>query len=544
MDAIDPYVPTGRTFPGPVVSLAEMQDPSSGHLATALVYEPPLAEHPAFSRDLPQARPFLESPAVTGLAELDAWDRDQGAFVYPTGMVWSLAELIRVLRDNHREAGLRAGLELIYVGALILDDAVDQAEPSGLYAHRSLDPWRVFVQPDGEVMILGWGLPPVAYERFLDADKRPPDGALRYAPPERLAGQWQDVHSDLFSLTMVGIELILGEALYDGLGDELLTQVERGDAKHRLYRVDALPREAVDVLGEAIDQYADSRYASPDDYIGALRNLLQLPAIEGPTLAEVVGDVARRWRRKVPLSVAEPERASPAPREQVEEQVPEGPRDRMAERWTRPARLTESVRAERDEGRLDLGASSKRQASERSRERHSRQARRSRNALYPRRPLQQGERFFVTVDGERAGWAKLDPEHSLAESTARLIDLHAPSPLGPAGLLEGWYRPWQGDAAWYGDVRTAVLDPDTPIDLLWVDNSLAEVVVELEDREPVQVEVGTTVAVRFLTAWLRRVHDLPGRHWHLWAGDRRLDPWQILDDFTLDEGFRLALRHA
>ena len=109
MELIGGLRPTGRRLRGPASDLVEL-DSDNGLKHTAIVFHPEHRGHAGINDALVVVRGFLESPWVTGLVELVGHDAEQGAFVYPTGQVWSVAEAIRLLADAGEQAGVRAGL--------------------------------------------------------------------------------------------------------------------------------------------------------------------------------------------------------------------------------------------------------------------------------------------------------------------------------------------------------------------------------------------------------------------------------------------------
>ena len=111
MSSIVGMTPTGRTMLGPASDLVEVAD-ADGVVHTAIVFHPEWRDHSAITDALGVIAGFLESPLVTGLVELVEHDATAGAFVYPTGSVRSVAELVRSLSDAGLVGGVRAGLEL------------------------------------------------------------------------------------------------------------------------------------------------------------------------------------------------------------------------------------------------------------------------------------------------------------------------------------------------------------------------------------------------------------------------------------------------
>ena len=145
MQKIGRFTPTSRKLLGPGADLVELEA-DNGLRHTAIVFNAEYRAHRAINEALDVIRGFLEAPLVSGLVELVEHDRAQGAFVYPTGQSWSVAEVIRSLADMGESGGLRAGLELMYAAGQIMGEASEIGGMSGIYSHGGLTPWRILVK--------------------------------------------------------------------------------------------------------------------------------------------------------------------------------------------------------------------------------------------------------------------------------------------------------------------------------------------------------------------------------------------------------------
>src|SRR5690606_7356339 len=132
----------------------------------------------------------------------------------------------------------------------------------------------------GKPKLIGYGIPPV--EMFVyeeNEDQIPPDDSIRYAPPERIEGEEEDVSSDVFSLILVAMELASGKALYPGEGAALEDKVAEGKAVDLLERIEM--SEAIDeVLAQALDPDPAERFEDAAAFVAALKE----------TLADAQGD--------------------------------------------------------------------------------------------------------------------------------------------------------------------------------------------------------------------------------------------------------------
>ncbi|MEC8425320.1 MAG: hypothetical protein VX000_16160, partial [Myxococcota bacterium] len=242
------------------------------------------------------------------MVELADVDEAAGAYVYPTGQCWSVAEVIRLLADMGESGGVRAGLELMFACGQILVEAADTGEAEGVYSHGGLTPWRVMLRKDGQVLVVGYALPQVEILEFHgDPEQVPREDSFRYCPPERMEAAAEDISSDLFGLTLIAFELITGKPVYDGLVDDIRQQATRGEGSRRLFRFrDALTPSVRELLGQALKPAFAHRFASGDDFLDAVRAALGAADVTGPSLTDVMARVAGHTQR----TGARPESAS------------------------------------------------------------------------------------------------------------------------------------------------------------------------------------------------------------------------------------------
>lgn len=278
MDLIAGMQPTGRRVQGPGFELAGLDGDRGVHTAIVLVGAPDAG---ITLRE--GARAFLERPGFAGLARLVAVDRAAGAAVFATGEVWSAAEVLASLRRRGRAPGLRAGLELAWQAAELLSRAHKEAGPLGAPCHGAIDPWRLALRRDGQVVLLGYDVVPgrdgLACEGAALAE------ALRYAPPERVDGRGEDGSSDLFSLALVALEWIVGEPVYAGPVEQIRESAREADGDRVMWAWrDRLPKSVAAVLGRAIRRDADARWPDAASFAAALRQELGAPNLEGESL--------------------------------------------------------------------------------------------------------------------------------------------------------------------------------------------------------------------------------------------------------------------
>ncbi len=297
METIAGYLRTGRTSLGPGADLIELVG-DDGFRHTAIVFHPECRDHPAMSA-LEVVKGYLEAPYVSGLLELAAHEADTGAFVYPTGEAWSVAEVVRMLGDLGHTGGIRAGLELMFAAGQVLVEAAEAGESHGVFCHGGLTPWRLMLKADGQVEILGYALPQVEILRFhADPSEVPPEDSFRYCPPERMEGQSEDLTADLFGLALIAFELMTGKPVYDGLVNEIRTQASRAEGSRRLFRYkDKLPRSVRDLLAVCLRARPEDRHPDGQGFLDAVSHVLSGKDASGVSLMDLMAEVGEYGRR-------------------------------------------------------------------------------------------------------------------------------------------------------------------------------------------------------------------------------------------------------
>jgi hypothetical protein len=298
MESIAGLTCTGRQLLGPASDLVEVEN-DNGLCHTAIVYHKEYRQHSAITDALGVVLGFLESPLVTGLVELVGRDAEAGALIYPTGPVWSLAEVIRIMSDGGKAGGVRAGLELMYTSGQILVEGAEAGASQGVYSHGGLTPRRIMVKQDGQVMVIGYAVPQVDILHFHESGGHlPREDSFRYCPPERMEARQEDLSSDLFGLALAGFELMTGKPVYDGLVNDIRQQAARGEGSRRLFRFrEVLPDGVRDLLIRALKPEPQSRFGSGEEFLDAIHELLSRGKSEGPPLIELMEDVAHERRR-------------------------------------------------------------------------------------------------------------------------------------------------------------------------------------------------------------------------------------------------------
>jgi hypothetical protein len=270
-----------------------------GVVLTALIYHSDWRQHPAITDALGVIIGFLESPLVTGLVELVGHVPAEGVFLYPTGSVRSVAEVVRMLSDRGERGGIRAGLELMYTAGQILVEGAESGESQGVYSHGGLTPRRVMIKADGQVMVIGYGLPQVEILQFhANPSQVPREDSFRYCPPERIQARPEELSSDLFGLALIAFELMTGKPVYDGLVNDIRQQAARGEGSRRLFRFrEVLPEGVRNLMTKVLRPDAEARYPDGEAFLTDVHTLLSDRSVPGPSLLDLMEELQSDKRR-------------------------------------------------------------------------------------------------------------------------------------------------------------------------------------------------------------------------------------------------------
>lgn len=359
-DLVDEWfsmTPTGRQLREPTATLHEVED-NEGVRHTILAFDAAYRGHTALTRGIKLVESFLEHPMVVGLVDLKAWNAQNARFLYPTGYFFTLKDLFRIYADTSMVLGMRAGLELGYLVGQILVEASENGASQGAFCHGGLTPWRIGLRPEGDVIVIGYGLPQMDIASYVrDSSYAVSPDSARYAPPERLTGQPEGIYSDTASVVAIAYEAITGQPLYNSHDIEaLIRSVSLAEAATVLSRPNALPRPVASFFAQSLIYDPDSRLTGA----AWLAQMAELHA--GYQQGESLMDVAARVRGMTSessrrparvLSNEEVTRAIQAPRPLPTDTRPAAPATASTEpakeqpkpetRWSRPVRRSLSA---------------------------------------------------------------------------------------------------------------------------------------------------------------------------------------------------------
>ncbi|MCH2180877.1 MAG: serine/threonine-protein kinase [Mariniblastus sp.] len=156
--------------------------------------------------------------------------------------------------------------------------------------HRDIKPGNLLQDDQGNIWVTDFGL------AFNEPDSPGGDvevsGTLRYLPPERFSGRY-DERSDIFALGITLIELLTGQSAYDaGSRGALQKQIMAGSIDGLKQLGGSVPRDLKAILGRATDVNPRNRFPTADDFARDLDHFLHGRPIESRRFSLV----ERSWR--------------------------------------------------------------------------------------------------------------------------------------------------------------------------------------------------------------------------------------------------------
>lgn len=155
--------------------------------------------------------------------------------------------------------------------------ALEHAHGQGL-VHRDLKPENLLIaQTDGHVEITDFGLALAIHGRdATGASSR--SGTPAFAAPEQLLGERVDHRADLYSLAVVGLYALIGRSPFGGGSVEAILARQSLDTLPDVAAVrDDVPPAVIEALSRAARRDVRRRFASAEEFAGALRSAARQP---------------------------------------------------------------------------------------------------------------------------------------------------------------------------------------------------------------------------------------------------------------------------
>jgi predicted Ser/Thr protein kinase len=153
----------------------------------------------------------------------------------------------------------RGALPLVEAEPLLraIAEAIDAAHAAGI-AHRDLKPENLFVEPDGSIRVIDFGLAKLSAEEDLTTTGHV-IGSPRYMSPEQCRGKGSDARSDLYSFGALAYHLLTGTPPFEGDALALALHHLNDRPEAPSVRRDGLPATVDDVVLALLDKDPDRR---------------------------------------------------------------------------------------------------------------------------------------------------------------------------------------------------------------------------------------------------------------------------------------------
>lgn len=205
----------------------------------------------------------------------------------------SLADALRLRADGRVPLDAATAVDILVELAQSLRHAHSTTGPQGPVLHGHVSPAQIVLRADGSLRVVGYGRP---------TSRRVPS----YTAPEQAAGAFMDARTDQWALGSLGVEMLLGQAVYSGAPDPMGLALQ-GRVGPWLDRLERRWPEVCRVLARCLAPAAGDRYAREADLV---RDLLAAARTIGgrADIAALAGRVAALLPAPAPV---QPRRSGP-----------------------------------------------------------------------------------------------------------------------------------------------------------------------------------------------------------------------------------------
>ncbi len=281
--------PAGSRAPR-VVSIRLSNDPRDEHAA-------------AWIRNEYETLRALAEPGHPSIARPYGYYASQVAIAMEPLPRVSLADALQLRADGRIPLDAATAVDILVELAQCLRHAHSATGPQGTILHGHIQPAHIRLLPTGGLRLVDFGRP---------SSQRVPS----YTAPEQAAGAFMDARTDQWSLGALGVEMLLGQALYAGSPDPMGLALQ-GRVGPWLDRLERRWPEVCRVLARCLAPAAGDRYNREADLV---RDLL--------AAARTIGgraDIAALAGRVQALLPAEPAPPDPGPSEEADGDGPSVP---------------------------------------------------------------------------------------------------------------------------------------------------------------------------------------------------------------------------
>jgi len=170
--------------------------------------------------------------------------------------------------------------------------------------HRDLKPENILVTPEGQPIILDFGLALTKNShRVTYANLSGAAGTPDYMAPEQIEGHRGDNRTDIYALGIMFYEMLKGEVPFHGDNNlAIMAQHLKGSVPRLDKEIHGLSRQVAAIVSKCLQREPELRYSSLKEFINDLENPDQVDILilEKPT---GLSKTAIWWRSPVVVSV-------------------------------------------------------------------------------------------------------------------------------------------------------------------------------------------------------------------------------------------------
>jgi len=188
----------------------------------------------------------------------------------------SLARLLRSVSARRERFPRAVALHIAHEvlrGLAFAHAAVDEhGRPLGI-VHRDVSPGNVLIGRAGEIKLGDFG---IVRSEFVDRRTYPGElkGKVGYMSPEQVMGTEVDPRSDLFTVGIILVEMLLARPLFSGQNEfEILTNIYEANLSTLDRHADGLPEVVLATLRKALSRDPADRFQNAVEFAGALRDI-------------------------------------------------------------------------------------------------------------------------------------------------------------------------------------------------------------------------------------------------------------------------------
>lgn len=136
-----------------------------------------------------------------------------------------------------------------------------QAAHEAGVVHRDIKPSNLFVEADGRVVVLDFGIGSLSSHATVGASGSPL-GTPAYMAPEQVRGAEPDARTDVYGIAATLYHLISGRPPFSGTIQKVLREVDRGDPPRIDVVRPGIPRDLAAIVEKGMAREPAARYAS------------------------------------------------------------------------------------------------------------------------------------------------------------------------------------------------------------------------------------------------------------------------------------------